>query len=265
MSADQFRTLRDGYRAKVAQIATSHHLIRNNIPMTASAMKILSRYPCELRAAHELTHFFEARKDNFDPYFTEKHRFAQMRLVERLKNEFCGLGRRVLISTEAKSPSGIYDILIKVNGNDVEVIKGEERIIVEIKTGSSVSLDQLERYLLDEVTVVLCRVAFGHVTVLRPRDYIDLLSRGLADYIEKAERILKGQPALILGQDCVGCPVDCGYAKQCEPNAARTVAFNNDKFGADLEKYLKNLTPSIDGVVAAVLKELGEATSERTY
>jgi hypothetical protein len=75
--------------------------------------------------------------------YKECHRLAVNVLVEELYRLLNTMGYKVLISAEAELEYGKADILITVTNYGLN-LKGETReLLIEVKTGNSVSLTQI--------------------------------------------------------------------------------------------------------------------------
>ncbi|MCS4538543.1 MAG: hypothetical protein HYY67_06790 [Thaumarchaeota archaeon] len=252
-STPSYRSLLNEYKQMVESIASAFS--SSEKPSPARIMSLLSSHSCDLYVKHALATKSDYSNNKSDNYFLEKHEYALRKLVERLKTELLKHGMSFHVYTEADSEVGHFDVLIKTNGSTVELEMPKGRVVIEMKTGFSINLSQLERYLLDTPTLILCRILPGHVMCIRAEDYSELLTESLADQLDKADRILEGQPILVPGTDCYGCKADCPYAKPPRWEDHRIV-LRNDNFSADMDVYFKNLYPCIKTTVDLALQEL---------
>jgi len=118
-----------------------------------------------------------AAKD-VDALYKECHRLAVNALVEELYVLLNQTGYKVLISTEAKLEYGKADILITVTNYGLNLKGKTKEILIEVKTGNSISLSQLFRYLLDSRsdTIVVWRIRKRQVLVFNAQNIKPLLT-----------------------------------------------------------------------------------------
>ena len=252
-SVTTYGALLNEYKQKIGIIASKFH--SSEKPSPARVMALLSGHSCDLFVKHALATKSDYSKTKSDDYFLEKHAYAVRKLVERLKTELLKHGMNFHIYTEADSEVGQFDVLIKTNGSTVELEMPKGRVVIEMKTGFSIDLSQLERYLCDTPTLILCRILPGHVVRIRAGDYGDFLTENIADQVDKAERILQDKPILVPGTDCYGCKADCPYAKPSRWEERRIVLRDNN-FSEDMDAYFKNLYRCIRATVYLALEEL---------
>ncbi|MEM3488934.1 MAG: hypothetical protein QXO75_04665, partial [Nitrososphaerota archaeon] len=188
------------------------------------------------------------------------HSYAKRKLIERLKRELAC--HEYQIVSEARSASGRYDVLLEVNKSNIEVKTSNVRIVIEVKAGIDISLEQLERYLRENTAVILCRIRLGQTVLLRAKDHTELLVESLKDYIEKADRILDGKLVLVPGPDCSRCDAQCTYAQPLKEGDHELIRLCDEDFSKDIESFLKNLYTCIDATVNLVVKQLKQEALE---
>ena len=196
-------------------------------------------------------------QQRFDPYYSEKHELAKHKLIQRLCSELQRVGKRVAVKNEAATDFGKFDVLI-VESNPVRILShGDFEIVVEIKTGFSLNLAQIERYLSSNRTVVLVRFSTEQVTTLRPTDYQQFLVESRQDRFDVLNRLLNNHALMIPGEECSECQIsDCHHNRQAE-NRERTSVITPRDFGSDLCDFLDHLYPCINKAVRIILSELG--------
>lgn len=115
--------------------------------------------------------------NDVDRFYMECHTFAVNILVEELYDLLRGIGYKVMISTEAKREYGKADIIITITDYSINLKCGAKELLVEVKTGNSISLSQLFRYLLDRKSgaIVVWRVRKRQVLVFNAQKIKPLL------------------------------------------------------------------------------------------
>jgi len=113
-------------------------------------------------------------------------------LVEELCNFLRAMGYNVMISTEAELVYGKADIVITVTKYGVNLKCCGNKLMVEVKTGKSLSLSQLFRYLLQEShsTIVVWRVRRRQVLVFKAQEIKPLLMEFVKMIYLRASRLL---------------------------------------------------------------------------
>ncbi len=220
-------------------------------------VNLLLRHVCE-RCILELlcSPAQNGEEDMFDRVWRNMHSYAVTLFLERLKNELASRGIAVAIVSEGECPTGRYDVLV-TNGRTIRIIHDAlgKRISVEFKTGLNVDFTQLEKYLWNNITLILVRVKTGHVATLRTDEWREFLKSSLKDRICKAERILDGKTMLVPGKDCKDCPsTTCKFNKQDTKKEEELEKPEN--LTRLLESFRENLYPTIERAVNATLEEI---------
>ncbi|MEM2130249.1 MAG: hypothetical protein QXZ70_06595 [Candidatus Bathyarchaeia archaeon] len=130
-----------------------------------------------------------------DALYKECHRQAVNFLVEELYFLLNQMGHKVAVSTEAELEYGKADILITVTNYGLNLKGQTKELLVEVKTGMSLSLSQLFRYLLDarSETIVVWRVRKRQVLVLKTSDIKPLLNEFIRMICLRSIRLLSSQ------------------------------------------------------------------------
>ena len=130
-----------------------------------------------------------------DSLYKECHKLAINVLVEELYYCLSQMGFKVLISTEAELEYGKADILITITNYGLNLKGNAKELLVEVKTGNSLSLSQLFRYLLDEKsdTIVVWRIRRRQVLVFNAQEIKPLLTEFMRIICLRANRLLSSQ------------------------------------------------------------------------
>ena len=258
-SLSKLKDLKEEYLKLAREIAFKYGLTSGGKPRVATVMKVLSENECEGLIQYLLRNPASARNGSFDRYYREKHEFYKRKLVDRLKNELEDAGFNVLIATEENVLTGRYDVAI-FSGRQVRVVNDQEQIAIEIKGSLGISLEQIERYLLNGTVIILVRVVTGHVVMLSAYEYIDFLVESLKDLTRKAERILRNKPVLVRGSQCRKCPVEtCPYnirSGNGKDDRFERITMGDEEFNFDLDMLFRNAYPTIKKVTEMVLEVL---------
>ena len=134
-------------------------------------------------------------RDGVDPWHREKHNMAVDIGSEALYEYLENMGYDTKIATEAEGTHGRVDILIRITRYGMNVIDGGRTVIVEVKTGSSISFYQLLRYLLDhpDAILVIWRPLHEHIDSYKPEEIGPMLIEFLKMCIRRARRFLKSR------------------------------------------------------------------------
>jgi hypothetical protein len=130
--------------------------------------------------------------NDVDALYKECHRLAVNVLVEELYYLLNRMGYKVLISTEAELDYGKADILITVTNYGLN-LKGKTRdLLIEVKTGNSLSLIQIFRYLWDSRSnaIVVWRVRKHQVLTFDSQKIEPLLAESIRMICLRGIRLL---------------------------------------------------------------------------
>ena len=240
---------------KISERYTAHSKIR--------VVNLLLRHVCERCIIELLSNPVQSsREDMFDRVWRNMHSYAVTLFLERLKNELTSRNVSVAVVSEGECPTGRYDILV-TNGRTIQILHDASRkhISVEFKTGLNIDFTQLEKYLWNNISLILVRVETGHVVTLRTDEWREFLKSSLKDRIEKAERILKGKTFLVLGKDCVECPLTTCRFNKHDPNKEEFTKPEN--LTRLLVNFKENLYPTIENATKAVLAEINGCSASK--
>jgi len=217
--------------------------------------KIVGETVCE-RYAWALITGARRMQRAFDPYYSQKHELAKHKLIQRLCGELQKAGKRIAVMNEAATDFGRFDVLI-IESNPVKILSHpSSEIVVEIKTGLSLNLAQIERYLSSGRMVVLVRFSTEQVATLRPSDYQQFLVESSQDRLDALNRLLSNRALEIPGEECFNCQIsDCDHNQQEEKRQRPSIITPRD-FSSDLCDFLDHLYPCINKAVRIILSEL---------
>jgi hypothetical protein len=257
LELDELKNLKEEYVTLAGKIASANGLAYQGKLRVSTVMKILADHECERLIIHLLRNP-DVENNKFDRYYSEKHEFCKRKLVERLKNKLEGMGRRVSISTEMKSDTGRYDLII-VSGQQIKILdeNGKEKIVIEIKASLGIDLFQIERYLWDDLTLIIVRVVTSHVKKIKTVECLNFLLESLRDLAKKANRILANKPIVVPRRDCCMCQdMGCKYNENNKTSHFHRIVMGNEEFKLDMDELFKNIYTAIDEAVEMVAEEL---------
>ena len=138
---------------------------------------------------------YEGPRDSVDPWYREKHNVAVNIALEALRERLRKMGYKVEVMTEAEGSHGRVDILIRITRSGMELINNERIVIIEVKTGKTISFYQLLRYLLDhpDAAFVIWRISARHVDGYGPGELRPLLVEFANMCICRARSFLKSE------------------------------------------------------------------------
>ena len=232
-------SLLDGLTSKIAE---RYDLFSNGQPRKAMIVEILARNICIACADRELRNRVFQR---IDAIYNELHRLASNLLVEALYEQFVSSGQKVIIATEAKIKFGTADILIIASKRGISLLTNQSEIVVEIKTGYSLSITQLLRYLIDmehrQRSLVVWRVRNAQVFTLEGPEIRRLVLLFTRMIILRAERLLQAQE------------IDCDHVKE-----QTTWVPNSQHVQESLSDFSKGIAATMPDVIAKIIAKIGE-------
>lgn len=245
--------LRDCFLNLAEQIATKYSV---STISKQRIVNILMRHVCERHILERISNSSQDKSDRFfDRVWRNLHKYAVMLFLERLKNELASKNIKVAVVSESVASTGRYDVIV-LNSKIIRIVGSsiERHVSIEFKIGLNIEFTQLEKYLWNDLTLVLVRVETGHVIKLKTSDWVEFLKCSLKDRLSKAERVLKGKVMLIPGEDCFGCPLSsCKFNRnKMQVNGLK----KPDDLESLLENFKKNLYPSIEKAVKMTLDEI---------
>lgn len=250
MVTGQKRSILNAHEKLLQKIGT----LRSNLnpkSTPASILSILQKYQCLLKCQHDISN--PSYDNNIDPLYTAKHDFVKAKLIDTLFYKF---GYLMTISSEHVIKTGKLDIAIFPDR--ILLTSNSKNIAIEIKSGKSIDLFQIERYLFETDVLIVLRVPTQDVFLVRALSAGNDLLRSIDLITDKIDRILAGKIYKVKGEGCRGCTAQCEYRTNPRWN-------NNGNKGPPLEfeTFAKNTYKVIDNVIPIVERELlGESQSE---
>jgi len=239
MSFEKLRTLLDQVSCEIA----SKFGLRdpNGNPRKATIIDAIANSACVGCITRKLSNNVRFRR--IDALYKECHQLAVNILVEELYDMLNGMGYTVSISSEAKMEYGRADVLIKLTNYGVNLHYGANGLLIEVKTGFSLSLSQLFRYLLDERgrTLVVWRVRRRQVLVFDGNELKPLLMEFMKTCIMRGARLLASSE-----------PTSCEHLNQhnrWSPTQKELQEF--------LQDFAATLVETMPHVVEIVIEKLG--------
>jgi len=189
---ESLRNLLDQVCLQVAQHFTLYN--RNGKPRKASIIDAIANSTCIACIAKQLSAQTTAK--DVDALYRECHTLAVSILVEELYNLLSGMGYKVMISTEAELEYGKADVIIAITRYGVNLKCNTNELMVEVKTGKSLSLSQLFRYLLSgkSNTIVVWRVRRRQVLTFNAEKIKPLLIEFMRIICLRGYRLLSSSP-----------------------------------------------------------------------
>jgi len=250
----EFERLREEYFAYIDAFRES---LRAR-PSKARVMKLMGAHRCDVYIMKALENDHQEGKV-FDGYWRDLHLAFETRLMESLSIELPKMGREVFISAEAPEDVGKLDLLLISNGHDPITIRDclmRKTIGVELKTGYSWSMEQVERYLWKVDSLILTRLATADAVVFRRQELMPFLTRSLSDKIAKVKRFLNGDLKPLPSNDCFECPIqNCQFNMTNQGKGPEFILVKKEHFHKTPE-LMNNLYIAIDRTIDLILEEL---------
>lgn len=149
----------DSLEQVCSQVAQRFNLYSSNgKPRKATIISVIANFSCLACIVEKLSG--SATASRVDALYTECHKLAVNILVEELYALLKVMGCNVLISTETESEYGKADVTITITNYGINLKHDENELLVEVKTGNSLSLCQIFRCLMDKRsnTILVWRV-----------------------------------------------------------------------------------------------------------
>ncbi len=261
----------DAPQISISQFAQAYKAFKNTVSVLSekfrrtetSVIKYLLENICEYRVKYLLEHGNNGNNRKFDRYFSVKHEFIKTKFVHKLTIALRNHAIKACIATEEKNRIGVFDVIIRTNGHVIfiEDSKQSKRIIIELKSGESVDLHQVERYIWECDTLFLIRLPFNQVIRITHDELQNYLTASLIDLMQRAAMITDTNSQKIAGPYCRGCPVSsCEF---CKPDQNRqTVAYKTETITKDLLGLFYNVHECLDLAVEMIIRELQPNASQ---
>jgi hypothetical protein len=186
--ANELNHLRETLFQECARLAKKYGLCRLNgepkISTVLSQIASSSRLCCVARDLRKST------RGKIDPYYLSKHDFAVNLIAEALDDRLSSINYKIRVETEVLSRPGRYDITLEPYEETTELPNSSRKIGIEVKTGLSIDVAQLIRYIIDVDTLILARTQPKQVAVIRQQELIAPLSAIIVIWISRIRRLL---------------------------------------------------------------------------
>lgn len=170
----------------IFQIAKNFCLFSKGDPRRAFIIEALSKNTCITCLKKQLdNHIFQS----IDGIYDELHHFALSVLLEALYKEFDIRSCRIRIIAEESIKYGTADILLEPYNK----ISNDSEILIEIKTGFSISISQLLRYLIDNEnrSIFIWRIRNQQILFVQSSEVQSLIIHFTKMLIFRANRFLQ--------------------------------------------------------------------------
>jgi hypothetical protein len=183
---------------------------------------------------------------NVDAIYLENHKLAVNLLIDYLEQFLKKEGFMVAIEDEFETDYGRFDILISFIASGLLIKCNESQIIVEVKTGKSISYEQIFRYLIEkpDAPLIIWRVTMHQVIVINKDNIGKILLPYLDSIIHRAEKVLSN-----------------GKRRPCAHQSPFGKAFiipNPQELLQDFASSLNESIPSVAETVLRVLRTFSE-------
>jgi hypothetical protein len=173
----------------------------------AKMISILHQCPCRLKCLHDITKL-EYTYDKIDRLYLEKHDIVKKRLIDAIVCRFPG---KLKITSEHKINNGTADI--SISSDKLIRLNNGKRIGIEVKSGQSIDLFQIERYLYELDVLLVVRVPTRDVVKISQKDIAEELNTNVLSLTEKIQQINTYGLIKIEGEWCRGCTALCQNKK----------------------------------------------------
>jgi len=211
------------------------------MPRRATIIEALARYPCLTCVVEKLSEK-TVKNEAVDPFYKECHRLAVNILVEELFYLLTRMGYKIAISTEMDLDYGKVDILINLTNYGLSLKNATKRLIIEVKTGNSISFSQIFRYLLDSKcnTIIVWRIRKRQVLVFNAQKLKPLLAEFVRMICLRAERLLSSEQI-----------PSCQHVKNVSYQPSQ------EELQQAFEDFSEALVETLPTVLDIILKQLG--------
>lgn len=180
---------------------------RNVKASNAKMISILHKCPCLLKCLHDIT-TSEYNNNSLDRLYTEKHDTVKKRIIEAIVRRFSG---KLKISSESRINNGTADI--SISSEEIIRLNNGKRIGIEVKSGQSIDLFQIERYLYELDVLLVVRVPTQDVVKISQKDIAEVLNKNVLLLTEKIRQINTFGLIKVEGEWCRGCTAPCPNKK----------------------------------------------------
>jgi len=133
---------------------------------------------------------------------------------------------------------------------DKIILKYNSKIIgIEIKSGKSINIFQIERYLDETDTLLIVRVPSREVIAINSLPLREVMAKGMDSISEKVEEIIGNKKTKVPGDWCFGCPVECAFKKTTKLTNSHPASLHG------LEEYFRNVNAVTEKIISILKKE----------
>jgi hypothetical protein len=244
-------TAREGFFSRLkesqSKLVSELQTMRNRLNVKASNAKMISilhQCPCRLKCLHDITKS-EYTYNNIDRLYLEKHDIVKKRLIDAIVCRFPG---KLKISSEHKINNGTADI--SISSDSIIRLNNGKKVGIEVKSGKSIDLFQIERYLYELDVLLVVRVPTRDVVKILQKDISQELSKNILSLTEKIQQINTYGLIKVEGEWCRGCTALCQNRKP--GYIGKPIATM-----ADYSKFIKNVNIVVEKVIHELELEFG--------
>jgi hypothetical protein len=220
--------------------------LRSNLVTRASNAKILSIVhgcPCPMKCVNDIKNNYYS--NDIDRLYIEKHEYAKKKIIDAIQ---LNLGRTTIIKSEHKINTGTLDIVIHYD--KIILNYHEKSICIEIKSGRSIDLFQIERYLYESYVLIVVRVPTRDVVPIHQTNIADELIAGINSTIKKIDLLNENNLLKVQGEWCKGCTADCEFTKKIS-KYSHIARF-------EFEDFFKNVSIVTDETIRILKEEINK-------
>jgi hypothetical protein len=222
------------------------YAFRNKLRLKASNAKMISilhQFPCLLKCVHDIR---SSEYNDIDPLYLQKHDYVKKRLIDAIVRKF---STNLAVSSEEKIDNGTIDICI-YSDKIICINKEKKRVGIEVKSGRSIDLFQIERYLCQLDILIVVRVPTQEVTKISQKDITQELTNNNFSTIQKIRQIKEQGLIKVKGEWCRGCTA------QCQHKEAGHITKTNGSL-RDYSEFIKNVNIVTEKVIRQLELEFG--------
>jgi hypothetical protein len=241
-SNGSFEEISTSFEHICLEIASRYNLHQlSGKPRKSTILEAIAKSPCLTCITERL-----ARTSvDVDSLYKECHRLAVNVLVEELYRVLNQMGYKVLISTEAELEYGKIDVLITVTNYGLNLKNSVKELLVEVKTGNSLSLTQIFRYLMDSRsdTIIVWRIRRRQVLVFDVHEVKPLLTEFIRMLCLRGIRLLSAQ-----------------HLQPCQHERERCHRPKQEELEGMFKDFSKALIETLPSILQAIIEKLGIST-----
>jgi hypothetical protein len=208
----------------------------------AKIISILQENPCLLRCFHEIRN--TEYKNDIDPFYIAKHEYVRKRIIDAIRSS---LPHLIQINSEYETSTGKIDVVVLPD--KIILIYNSKIIGIEIKSGKSINLFQIERYLDEKDILLIVRVPTREVIAINSLPLRGVLAKNMNSISQKVEGIIANNKIKVPGDWCFGCPVECEFKKATRWTNSHPASLQG------LDEYFKNVDAVTEKIISILKNE----------